>query len=223
MKRLLIFFFLFAFVATHAQPDQYWIDVNLSKSFQKKWTVAGETGIRFTQGTGTNAVYARTGLGCSITRTLLLQGGAAYFYYVRATDKDFHEVRPWQGIRHDTYFLSKRIDVVNYFRAEERFFNYKDSKDVFLLRLRYLTGFIFRLSRTEANSLYLPVYYEVFEDLNDHKTIFVNQQRLYFGIGYKLKNNKIEGFYIPRGNRTSEEQALDLSNNVWRVRWHTSL
>lgn len=205
----------------YGQHTQFWFDATIQKNWNERWSLLSDGGIRFQVGSGLNVAYLRSGVGYELSENTTVQAGLAYFYYSPETGNHFQEARPWQGLRFKIP-LTKKIDFINYFRLEERIFYYTE-RSAFFLRFRYLTGLTITLYQQENFSVYTPLYVEFFEDLNDHQTIFINHQRWYVGIGFTFLKSKAEVYYIARESRISTEHLLDITENIWRVRWYFTL
>lgn len=162
--------------------------------------------------------YIRPSLLYQITQNI--QGGAGIaWFYANTRQESIHEARAWQGIRTETKIMS-HVNWNNFVRLEERWFFASGLQD-FRLRFRYLTGFTILLNHTTlvAKTCYLPIAFELFEDLNDHQ-FFIHRTRIYSGFGYVMNtHNRIELFYIANAARQPEEATFD-NVNVIRVRWH---
>jgi hypothetical protein len=202
-----------------AQQAEFWGDINLYKNINSKATLFGDAGPRFSvTNTDYYGFYIRPSLVYQIAQHIQAGGGIAWLY-ANVSDKSLHEARAWQGLRSETR-VANHINWNNFVRLEERWF-FESGLQEFRLRFRYFTGFTILLNHTtlEAKTCYLPIAFELFEDLNDHQ-LFINRTRIYSGLGYVVNtNNRIELFYIANAARKSEEATFD-NVNVIRVRWH---
>lgn len=217
MKWLNLCFILIAFSAT-GQFNQVWIDANIQHDFNKKWSVIADAGLRYTIDHSLSVAFARGGLVYQVSPVFKLYGGLAYFYFdTPVSGNKLDELRPWQGFRMDVN-LGESLVLSNYTRLEQRFMISEGSDD-FFLRFRNLSGisFIVYNNKEKGNSLYLPVSFEFFEDLN--KKLFVNRYRIYLGAGYAFSRNKIELHYISQSGRVDANDKIELTENVYRLRW----
>jgi len=217
MKWLSLCFLLFAFSAK-GQLNQIWVDANLQHGINKKWSVIGDAGARYTIDHSLSVTFARAGMIYHVSPIIKLYGGLAYFYFnTPVSETKANEIRPWQGFRVDIN-LGKSVVLSNYTRLEERFI-YSEGSDNFYLRFRNLTGlsFIVYNNKEKSKSIYVPVSFEFFEDLN--KEMFVNRYRIYMGTGYAFSKNKIEFHYILQNGRVNANDNIELTENIYRLRW----
>jgi hypothetical protein len=221
MNWLSLSLILFAFSAK-GQLNQIWADVNLQHGINKKWSVIGDAGARYTIDHSLSVAFARGGVVYQVSPIFKLYGGLAYFHYkTPVSGAKGNEIRPWQGIRLDVN-LGKSVVLSNYTRLEERFIHSQGS-DNFYLRFRNLTGlsFIVYNNKEKNKSIYLPISFEFFEDLN--KKLFVNRYRIYLGAGHAFSKNKIELHYILQNGRVHANEDIELTENVYRLRWFRAI
>lgn len=208
---------------TRAQDSEFWADVNIYKNITSKFSLFGDAGPRVNLNTGNYyGFYIRPSASFRLSNHMTIGGGAAWFY-ANSNDVAVNEFRGWQGTRLE-WKAWNRIILSNYIRLEERWFFDPDYLK-FLLRFRYLAGITIPLNNKtlEAQTWYVPLAFEVFEDLNDHQTIFINRTRLYGGLGYVVnKNTRVELFYIANSSRSNAEDGFNLVN-VFRVRLHFTI
>ena len=214
-------FVLFAFSA-RAQLSQVWVDVNLQHEVNKKWSIIGDAGARYTIDHSLSVAFARGGMVYHLSPLIKLYGGLAYFHYkTPISEIKSNEIRTWQGVRIDVN-AGKSMLLFNYTRLEERFISAEGSDD-FLLRFRNLSGisFIPYNNREKNKSIYLPLSFEFFVDMN--KKLFVNRYRVYLGAGYGFSKNKIELHYISQNGRVNANDSIELTENVYRLRWFRTI
>jgi hypothetical protein len=217
MKWLSLSFVLLAFSAK-GQLNQIWADINLQYGINQKWSVIGDAGARYTIDHSLSVAFARGGVVYQVSPIFKLYGGLAYFHFKAPESGTLaNEIRPWQGIRLDVN-LGESVVLSNYTRLEQRFI-YSQGSDNFYLRFRNLTGlsFIVYNNREKNKSIYLPISFEFFEDLN--KKLFVNRYRIYMGAGYTFSKNKIELHYILQKGRVNADENIELTENIYRLRW----
>jgi len=214
---------LSATAVVHAQNSEVWGDINVYKNFSHKFSLFGDAGPRFNiNNQNYYGFYIRPSAAYRFSDHVMVNGGIAWFY-ANVNEGSLNEFRSWQGTRLE-WVLWNRLVLSNYIRFEERWFYDPDFVN-FLLRFRYLVGLTIPLNHKtlEAKTWYVPVAFEVFEDLNDHLTIFINRTRLYSGIGYVLnKNTRLELFYIANNSRGSRDGEFDRVN-VYRLRLHFTI
>lgn len=221
MRKFLVFF-AFIPVSMNAQVNQIWTDINLQHKMSDRWSWTGDAGARFTLNQSLSAAYARGGIMYHASPKFTFFGGLAYFFYNSSpAGITGHEFRPWQGARLDLP-IGKRITFTNYTRLEQRFITMDGSTD-FFLRFRNLTGLsvIIFQNDSKTNSLYIPVSFEFFEDLNTK--FFVNRHRTYFGTGYAFSKNRIEIHYILQQGRLNTTEDFELTENIYRLRWFRTI
>lgn len=217
MKWLSLCFILFAFSAK-GQFHQVWADVNLQHGLNKKWSVIADAGARYTIDHSLSVAFARGGMIYNLSPIFKFSGGLAYFYFdTPVSGPKADEIRPWQGFRMDVN-IGKSFVLSNYTRLEERFIYSQGSND-FFLRFRNLSSisFIVYDNKEKGKSIYLPVSFEFFEDLN--KKLFINRYRVYLGAGYAFSKNKIELHYILQSGRAMANENIELTENIYRIRW----
>lgn len=212
-------FLVIVFVSSaEGQVNQLWVDVNLQQEINNKWSWVGDAGARYTIDHSLSVAFGRGAIVYQASALLKLYGGVAYFHYVTPETKiTGNEIRPWQGLRFDVN-IGNALVLTNYSRLEERFIHSEGVND-FFLRFRNLTGLSFTVFQVkeQSKSVYLPVSFEFFEDLN--KKLFINRFRVYMGAGYAFSKNRIELHYILQKGRLTAEESLELTENVYRLRW----
>lgn len=217
MKKIVFIFFIAVSIPTLAQETEFWCDINLYKNLNKRLTLFGDAGPRVTLNNNSPyGFYVRPSMSYKISDRTTLGGGLAWFQ----VEKKVHEIRGWQGARIEWRVLN-RLVISNYNRLEEQWFFEGANRD-FSLRLRILGGVTIPINHPTLleNTWYIPLAYEVFEDLNDHQTVFINRTRAYAGIGYVVKTNtRIELFYIDNESRSNPDEKLG-TVNVIRLRIH---
>lgn len=123
-------------------------------------------------------------------------GGLGFFYFNNKQGHNSLEIRPFQGYS-ISFHLTKRIQLTNFFRLEERFLiTNQDRSNHFGLRFRYqimtnigLQGFIFE----EGRGFYFPVGVEFFYNVVELSQ-FSDVVRITPGAGYQFDNSfKIQG------------------------------
>lgn len=220
MKKIIFIFFVSTSIPVLAQETEFWCDINLYKNLNKRLTLFGDAGPRVTLNENSPyGFYIRPSISYKISDHATIGGGLAWFQ-VTSPETKVHEIRGWQGIRFE-WKVWNRLLVSNYNRIEERWFVEEGNRD-FLLRFRILGGVTIPINHSTLleNTWYIPLAYEVFEDLNDHQTVFINRTRVYAGIGYVANSNiRIELFYIDNESRSNPGEELG-TVNVIRLRIH---
>ena len=209
-------------VVVKGQVNQVWIDANLQHKMNNRWSWAGDFGARFTLKQSLSVAFIRGAILYHASPKLTLYGGFGYFFYNSSPSGiTGHELRPWQGARFD-FNLSPKIILTNYTRLEERSIN-GEGENEFFLRFRNLTGVTVTVfqNNTRQHSIYIPVSFEFFEDLN--KKMFINRHRTYFGAGYAFLKNRIEIHYILQQGRLNSSDGFELTENIYRIRWFRTL
>jgi hypothetical protein len=205
-----------------AQDSELWGDVNIYKNINSKFSVFGDAGPRWNTNNEYYGFYIRPSAAFKISNHVTIGGGVAWFY-ANSNDASVNEFRVWQGTRVE-WKIAKRLILSNYIRFEERWFFDPDYLQ-FLLRFRWLAGLIIPINNKtlEAKTLYLPLAFEVFEDLNSNQGNFINRTRVYGGVGYVLNaNTRLELFYIANSSRSDQDDSFNLVN-VLRVRFHFTI
>lgn len=220
MKRIAFVIFIAVSNLAVAQEAELWSDINLYKNINTRLIVFGDAGPRVTLEKNTSfGFYIRPSVSFRASNNTFLSGGIAWFSVI-SPERKVHEFRGWQGIRFEFKILN-RITVNSFNRLEERWF-FENSERSFLLRFRALAGVIVPLNNEvlESNTWYIPIAFEIFEDLNDHQTVFINRNRIYAGIGYALNDKtRMEVFYIANESRSKPEDRFN-TVDVIRVRIH---
>lgn len=220
MKRVAFVIFMVLSNLLTAQEAELWSDINLYKNINTRLIVFGDAGPRVTlEKNAPYGFYIRPSVSFKTSNSTFLAGGAAWFY-VTAQERTGHEFRGWQGIRFEFKILD-RITVSGFNRLEERWF-FENGERSFLLRFRALAGLIAPLNHEtlEKNTWYVPLAFEIFEDLNDHQTVFINRNRVYTGLGYALNDKtRMEVFYIANESRSNPEDRFN-TVDVVRLRMH---
>lgn len=219
MRNLFLFFCLSSATAW-SQVTQGWTDFTVQKNVNSKFLWSVEGGPRFQANYGFYQFYTRSYLNYKLSNVFSASGGLSYFYSSSIAGRS-HEIRPWEGLRFD-FKLPGRIIFMHYFRVEERSL-LRDTGNDFVFRFRYQTGLTFPIIQSVEKKMsgYIPVSFEVFEDLN--KTKFINRNRWDFGAGYSFHKNKIEVHYLAQNGRSAREDDFDLTENIYRLRWMRSL
>jgi hypothetical protein len=204
------------------QVNQIWLDVNLQQKIKNQWSWIADGGVRFTLQESLSIAFVRGGIVYKLNSHLEVMGGFGYFLYNSSPSGiTGNELRPWQGVRLN-FNLGTGILLTNYTRLEERII-YREDADDFFLRFRNFTGLTFTLFRNneKSTSLYLPVSFEFFEDLNEQ--LFVNRHRTYLGLGCSFSKYRLEIHYISQQGRFNRANDFELTENIYRVRWFINL
>ncbi|HEX5170287.1 MAG TPA: DUF2490 domain-containing protein [Cyclobacteriaceae bacterium] len=221
MKFLFSPLVIVSFIAT-GQVNQIWVDFNIQHKINSQWSWIGDAGARYIINQSLSAAFVRGGVVYSPKPNIELLGGLGYFLYnSSAAGITGHELRPWEGLRFN-FKISPGIAFTNYSRLEERFILSEGSDD-FFLRFRNLTGLTFTVFQAsdKSHSIYTPISFEFFEDIN--KKLFINRHRIYFGIGYAFQKNKLEVHYISQRGRLNTSDDFELTENIYRLRWFRTL
>lgn len=216
MKIFFSALFLLLGLSLSAQTQQGWIDFTLQKKQTEKVSWSINTGPRFQKSYGLYTYFVTSGLHYKVSKVFIASLGLSYFFS-DTPNGSLHEIRPWQGLRADFKILP-RLTFLNNLRLEERWFT-SSSQNEWVYRLRFHTGltYIMLQNKEKGTSFYTPVSFEIFEDLN--KKLFVNRSRLYIGMGYGFKKNRVELFYIRLRQRQNAESHLEVTQDIGRVRW----
>ena len=205
-----------------AQKNEIWADLTLYKNLSSKITLFGDAGPRINvDGNSTAGFYLRPSVSFLVSKKMMVGGGVAWFY-AHSKEGVINEVRGWQGIRIEQRILN-RVLMSNFTRLEERNF-FSDGQYEFLLRFRSLFGVNVLLNQTtlQKGTWYIPLAFEIFEDLNDHETLFFNRRRFYSGVGYAISDQtRVELFYIANESRADQEVDFETVNAI-RLRIHVT-
>lgn len=205
-----------------AQKNEIWADLTLYKNLSSKITLFGDAGPRINvDGNSTAGLYLRPSVSFLVSKKMMVGGGVAWFY-AHSKEGVIKEVRGWQGIRIEQRILN-RVLMSNFTRLEERNF-FSDGQYEFLLRFRTLFGATLLLNQTtfQKGTWYIPLAFEIFEDLNDHETLFFNRRRFYSGVGYAISDQtRVELFYIANESRADQEVDFETVNAI-RLRIHVT-
>ncbi|MFZ2906891.1 MAG: DUF2490 domain-containing protein [Cyclobacteriaceae bacterium] len=221
-ERILIYLMLLPQII-FAQNNEVWADLNVYKSISDKVTVFGDAGSRAkVDGQAAASFYIRPSASYQLSKNIMISGGAAWFYAHPKEEGSANEARGWQGIRVEQRVLN-RVMLNNFTRLEERNF-FKEGATEFLLRFRTLFGasVLINQSTLQEGTWYIPLAFEIFEDINDHQKMFFNRRRFYSGVGYAINSQtRAELFYI--ANESRPDQEVDFETvNVIRLRIHVT-
>ena len=218
MKRLLRTLVLVAFfIPGYAQTTLYWADVTVQKKESERVLWSVQSGPRFQKSYGLYSAFVTSTVQYKISRQFTAVGGFSYFFGNPPGKDHLNEIRPWQGLRAD-FKLHSRVMFLNAVRIEERWFLYKDSNEM-LFRFRYQTGFNFTIfqNNDKGTKAYVPVAFEIFQEIG--KKLFINMERVYAGVGYEFRNNRVELYYINQQQRVNTETPFEVTQNIARAKW----
>ena len=169
-----------------------------------------------------HTLYVRPAVEMRVSDFLTFNGGGAWFFTFN-DDYQVNELQLWQGVRFE-WTVSGRVLLNSWNRLEERWF-FSEGERLFRARFRSLFGVTVPLNHAtmRENTLYVPLAFEVFEDINDTHPFFINRARLYLGAGYVVDNRtRVELFYIANETRASRDDKFGIADVV-RVRVHYTL
>ena len=199
MKKLFVIVFLFCFKQGSAQSPAsgIWISPQIMLNLNKKWQWYNDGGYR-TIGTSVSAYQTlyRTGVKYFISDKWSITAGFALFYTRTNYEKTNHEFggefRLWQEVNYK-WKVSKRFNIQNRFRPEERFFNATNNKSAFdAIRIRNkLSG---TLMFSEKWGMQLS---DEFMQQYDHSHFWFNQNRLIASAVYQSnKTTQVQAGYL---------------------------
>jgi hypothetical protein len=153
-----------------------------------------------------------------------VQGAMAWFSTMNRGVPNVNEFR----LHQDLNFKWPDFGWVEFFwrlRVEERwfFYQYTELPNDFKVRVRYLLG----LETTDLSFLgsKRPIYFisilEGFKTISGEEAaeVFINQTRLHFAIGHRVSPTFTWEFhYIRQASREGEDQGLEVSQNIYRIR-----
>lgn len=207
----------------YTQVNQLWMDYTLQKQMQQvQWSWWLETGMRFQENDGFFSAYSRGTIFFQPAKGITLMSALAWFYYKSSPSRiTGHDIRPSQGVRFEIK-LPGQIIFSNQLRLEERFLVSSRETEL-ILRFRFQTGLQIVLYRNIENNhtLYLPITFEIFEDVNKQR--FINRNRLSIGSGFGFGSNRLELHYLAQQGRFNVEEDFELLESIFRVRWLRTL
>jgi hypothetical protein len=200
-----------------------WINYAITIPTTQNFSYGGDIGARgLISNQDWNQFLIRPTTTYRFNQTIGVAGAVALFSTFNQDIRNLYEFR----IHQDLNLKWPDLDLLTFFyrvRIEERFFFYENLPNNFNVRLRYLIGlesqdFTFISSK---RPIYFQVIYEGFKTLADESAyqIFINQLRIDFAFGHRISSNfRYELHYIKQQSRQFEDNGLETTQNIYRVR-----
>ncbi|WP_194766295.1 DUF2490 domain-containing protein [Tamlana sp. I1] len=205
--------------------EQFWLSLDPSWQLKDSTYLKIDIGYRTVNSDGWQRYIARGGYEKQIKPFVLKHleryesyiGGVGLFYFDNNQGYNSFEIRPFQGYRLG-FNVSKRIQLSNYFRLEERFLITQDpNNNHFGLRLRYqiianfgLQGFLFG----DERGFYFPMGVEFFYNIVELSQ-FSDVVRITPGAGYQFDPSfKIQGMLAYHYTRQEDLGGLSKTNDI---------
>jgi len=229
MKRVYILLFFFFFILcrnseSYAQ-NIVWANYALTIPINEKWTYGGDVGLRgFVTNYDWNQFLIRPNVKYRFNYTFSFSPAVAWLSTMNRDAGNVNELR----IHQDLNAKWPDLGIIEFFyriRLEQRFFFYQSPQiaNNFNLRLRGLIGV------ETADITFLgpkrPIYFQaIFEGFSSSKEsaveIFVNQTRFHLAFGHRLSEDfRYELHYIKQGSRLFKDDGLNVSQNIYRIRF----
>ncbi|KAB1067941.1 DUF2490 domain-containing protein [Tamlana haliotis] len=188
----------------NALTKQLWLSFDSTWELKDSTYLKTDVGYRTISTNNWDRYIARGGYEKNVTPFILKHlkrkesyiGGLGLFYFSNKAGHNSLEIRPFQGYRLN-FDITKRIQLANYFRLEERFLiTAQDNSNHFGLRFRYqimanigLQGFLF----SDKRGFYFPVGIEFFFNIVELSQ-FSDVIRITPGAGYQFNPTfKVQG------------------------------
>ncbi len=235
MKRLQIYLLFTVFALTeicekdhaYAQEvdNQFWINYAVSIPINNKWSYGGDMGLRgFISNYDWNQILIRPNVTYRINNTFGVSPAIAWFSTINKGGGNVNEFR----IHQDVTAKWPDLGFMEFFyrvRLEQRFFFFEDEQieNRFNLRLRGLIGL--ETADIRLGNSKRPIYFQsIFEGFTtveqSAEEVFVNQTRFHLAFGHRLSNTfRYEIHYIRQGSRLSAEDGINISQNIYRLRF----
>ena len=186
--RIVIYLLLICSIRTVSAQEQesfqFWSDINGSYFFSKKTSLVGDIGFRlYNSHPKWRQWIIRPGIKHSVNSHWKLATGFGYFRRHFISESVVKELRLYQGVVYVTSFY-KWLDIQNYFRLEERFYNLSTSS--FEFRLRNQLQVKFNIVSKLDKKIYIPLSAEILGSVSENTTDIVSWEsfRFYSGLGY---------------------------------------
>ena len=202
---------------------QTWIDFRAFYNKSEKLVYDGEVGLRgFLSQEDWRRAYINPAIQYELNLDLNLRGGIRFIYTRERNLSNTFEIRPWQGLR----ILWPRpgyMIISHYFRLEERFTWYTESKDFdFLFRFRY--RFMVKTPNLRIDAIdqtfYLYSSLELFSNAGPAiEETFVDRNRFKVGLGWLISPLwRTELIYMRQNTRQGVEEQFIANVHVFRLR-----
>jgi hypothetical protein len=207
--------------------NQLWLNYAMTIQASQKLSYGGDAGFRgFISNKDWNQIFIRPALSYRFNYTFSASGAFAWLRTFNKDDENINEFR----IHQDFNIKWPDFGFVEFFyrlRIEQRWFFYETLPNDFDLRIRYLIG----AESADINlfgpkaPIYFQLIYEGFRTLNQESAyeVFIDQSRFHVAMGQRIsKKFRYELHYIRQKSRAYEEDGLELSQNIFRIRtFHT--
>ncbi len=203
--------------------SEFWLDVNLNKALDDKWSVGGDVGVRTSfENAIWRLIYLRPNVNYKFLPFFNVTVGIGSFNTFSNEFSDTYEFRIYQ----DANFIGPKLGPFSFshrIRLEQRFFNYSadELESDFSFRGRYLIGtrtdrFSLGGKKDWSGFLSLEPFFPLGKDINE---LLANNFRLDTALVYHVSAGfRIELHYVLQTSELFSDNDLDVREHIFRIR-----
>lgn len=199
MRNLTVILFVMIKFTAHAQRPATgaWFTLNMPVKLTNKWQIHNDGSYRTLGNRISASQYLyRTGIRYQINSSLSAASGVAFFFTRTSFKKENHEFgrefRTWQELLYQKQ-IGAKLQWLNRFRSEQRFFQATKTKDAFTVhRFRLRTAFVYSFTKKWS----VTVSEEYFRQTAHHKFSFDQNRVITTGIYHFNPSTQLQAGYM---------------------------